>query len=357
MNELYAHGGNVQRAAREEGIAPDRILDFSANINPMGLPPRAAERLGRDAVDSRTWACYPDPELTELRAAISDYVDVEPGCIAIGGGADSLIHATVRALAPRRCVIPIPAFCEYERACRAFGCEPIPIALDSSIRMSAGDLIVLNNPHNPTGACASRASMLDRVRMARDSGATVLVDEAFIDYAPDASVTRNAAAQESVVAIRSLTKFFGCPGLRVGYAAASLQTIASVRAQLPPWPVTTLASNALADALRDRDYRVQTLSQNERERSAMSKAFQSLGCHVPPSAANFLLVRMPSGISASATYRRLLREYAILVRQCDGFVGIEADRYLRIAVRSETENEQLIDAFGVILKNSLCLQT
>jgi threonine-phosphate decarboxylase len=333
LTTVYTHGGDVERAAREAGIAPECILDFSANINPMGLPPRARERLARDAADPNAWARYPDPELRELRSAISQYVEVARECIVIGGGADSLIHCTVRAFAPRRCVLPIPAFSEYERAWRAAGCGP------------SGDLCILNNPHNPTGACEPRSAMLQRIREARDSGASVLVDEAFVDYIPEASITRDAVEENGVVAIRSLTKFFGCPGLRVGYAVASPETAALLKAQLPPWPVTILAAGALAEALRDVDYRRETLERNARARACLAAALAALGCHVCPCAANFLLVRLPAVLPASELYDRLLHAHGILVRKCDSFSGLERDRYLRIAVRDESDNARLLAAF------------
>jgi threonine-phosphate decarboxylase len=361
----YLHGGDINRAAREAGLPADRILDFSSNINPMGLPARAAQRLAREAQDPDTWTRYPDPEAGELRSALSCYAAVPPQCIAISAGADSLIHAAVRTFAPRRCVIPIPAFSEYERACRAAGCEAVfvPLAQDFFMDretlqlLQEGDLLVLNNPHNPSGACATRAAMLEQIDAARASAATVLVDEAFIDYVPEAAITQHAAASDGVIAIRSLTKFFGCPGLRVGYAIASPQTVRNIAVQLPPWPVTALAVNAVAEALQDAAYQTEAREQNRRARASLSMALSSLGFRLSPGAANFLLVCVPAGISATEIRQRLIREHAIVVRECDSFAGLEPDRYLRIAVRRDDENRRLIDAVARILQGTSCLQT
>jgi threonine-phosphate decarboxylase len=357
MSERYVHGGDMQRAARQSGISPDRLLDFSANINPMGLPKRAAERLAREAQDPSAWSRYPDPETGELRAAISKYIHVSPDCIVIGAGADSLIHTAVRALAPQRCVIPIPAFSEYARACRACGCESIAIPLAKVPSPRAGDLLFINNPHNPTGVCASRSETLQRIAEARGSGAAVLVDEAFIDYVPGASITADAALQNGVVAIRSLTKFFGCPGLRVGYAVAAPETARSLAANLPPWPVTTLASNVLAEALADEEYRAEALERNQRARTGLSAALSALGCVVNPAAANFLLLRLPAAVDAAEIRAWLLQQHAILVRECDTFAGLEPGRYLRVAVRHENENARLVAALSAIFKTTSCLQT
>ena len=365
MTTPYLHGGDIESAAQEAGVPADRILDFSANINPMGLPPRAAERLAGDARDPHTWTRYPDPQCGELRSALGCYAAVPPECIIIAAGADSLIHASVRAFAPCRCVVPIPAFSEYERACRAFGCETVRLPLspkfrlpdEASLLLRAGDLLIFNNPHNPSGACASQAEMLKHLASARASGATVLVDEAFIDYVPEAAITQHAAVTTGIVSIRSLTKFFGCPGLRVGYAVAAPDTARKIAEQLPPWPVTTLAANAAAEALLDADYPMQAREQNWRARDSISVALSGLGCRVLPGAANFLLLRIPAGFSASQIRSALLRDHAILVRECDSFTGLERDCYLRVAVRGEEDNQRLVDALSHIMRENSCLQT
>jgi threonine-phosphate decarboxylase len=368
--ENYSHGGDIESIARESGVPADRLLDFSANVNPMGLPARAAERLARDSRDPRLLSRYPSPEAPELRSVLSRQLGIPGGCIVIGAGADALIHATVRALNPRICFIPIPAFSEYERACRACGCmvRKIPLRNDFTIDSQAlelagpGDVVILNNPHNPSGACMSRDEMLDLIASVRSSGAMVLADEAFIDYAPGAAITCEAAKKSGVIAIRSLTKFFGCVGLRVGYAVAAPETARDVTTQLPAWPVTTLALNALSEALQDSDYIRESIERNQIARSNLSSALARLGCRVFPSAANFLLLRLPDGFKALEVRDRLIRKYAILVRECESFEsieregiereGIERGHYVRVAVRLEAENARLIEALGDIFQDS-----
>jgi threonine-phosphate decarboxylase len=382
--DTYSHGGDMDRVARQTGIPAENFLDFSANVNPMGLPARAAERLARDSRDSRLLSRYPSPEAPELRSVLSRQLGVPAESIVVGAGADALIHATVRAMNPRICFIPIPAFSEYERACRACGCmvRKIPLRDDFSIdRHSlelAGprDIVILNNPHNPSGACMSRDEMLDLIASVRSSGAAVLADEAFIDYAPGAAITCEAANKSGVIAIRSLTKFFGCAGLRVGYAVAAPETAREVAMQLPAWPVTTLALNALSDALQDSDYIRESIERNQIARSNLSSALARLGCRVFPSEANFLLLRLPEGFKASEVRERLIQKHTILVRECEAFEGIEREGieregieregiecegiergcYVRVAVRLEAENARLIEALANVLQDSSCHQ-
>jgi threonine-phosphate decarboxylase len=346
MNSV--HGGDVSRVSAQTGIPVERILDFSANVNPLGLPACALEQLERDARDPRLLMQYPDPEASELRRVLGQRLHVPVENIVIGAGADALIHAAVRALAPQRCLIPVLAFSEYERAARACGC---PVHRGKTAQPA--DLVVLNNPHNPTGACVSRTEMLERIRLIRAAEATVLADEAFIDYIPEAAITRDAASIPGVVAVRSLTKFFGCPGLRVGYAVAAPETAAQLAAQLSAWPVTTLALKALTAALGDQQYIRSTLENNRRARGPLVAGLERLGCRPLPPAANFILFEVPAGVRASEIREQLIRQHAILVRNCDSFDGLEPGRYLRIAVRTEDENSRLLEALASVLGDKI----
>jgi threonine-phosphate decarboxylase len=352
----YTHGGDVGHIARQTGIPVERFLDFSANVNPMGLPRRAAERLAREARGPRLLSTYPDPEASELRCLLAERLNVPVECIIIGAGASDLIHAAVRALAPRRCLIPIPAFSEYERASKAYGCATCTVPREVLQVAEPGDLLIMNNPHNPTGACLSRAEMLDMIAAVRSSGGSVLVDEAFVDYAPESAITRDASTENGVIAIRSLTKFFGCPALRVGYAVASPETAQRLGAQLAAWPVTTLAVNTLAEALRDGDYPREALERNTHARAQLAVALSDLGCEPFPSATNFLFLRLPDGLPALQVRERLIREHHILVRECDSFEGVERGRHLRVAVRTENENTRLVEALASVFSGSSCLR-
>jgi threonine-phosphate decarboxylase len=151
--------------------------------------------------------------------------------------------------------------------------------------------------------------------------------------------------------IRSLTKFYGCPALRVGYAVGMPASLGRLTASLPTWPVTLLALNALAEALRDEPYARRTLQGNAVERARLGARLAALGLRVFPSAANYLLLQLPPEGPASGELRaRLIREHSILVRNCDSYAGLETGRYLRVAVRSAGENDRLLSALQLGLK-------
>ncbi len=353
---MIVHGGDVWQAGEELGIPASEFLDFSANINPRGLPPRARERLVRDASDPVLLGSYPDPSARRLRLALSERLAVPADAIVVGPGAEALLAPILQCLRPRQALIPVPAFSEYRRVCEQQQIEFVPFALERAelfrlpvdrlcrrIQLEQPGVVLLNNPHNPSGA------MLDahEVRRVLDAGAAMLLDEAFIDYAPHASLVCEAATRPGFIVVRSLTKFYGCPALRVGYAVAHPETIQRIQAWLPTWSVTQLAIDALAEAVLDREFAETTLRENALERARLTESLSALGLFVFPSAANYLLLELRANMrTASELRRRLMRTKRILIRNCDSYEGLAPGRYVRVAVRSSEENCRLSQALA-----------
>jgi threonine-phosphate decarboxylase len=361
---MTVHGGDVWQVARDLRIPVSELLDFSANINPRGLPPVAMERLARDASDSRLLSLYPDPSAAGLRKALSEQLAVAPEAITVGPGAEALLAPILRALRARRVLVPVPAFSEYRRVCAQQAAEFVPFPLDrhTCFRISVDglcrrieaercDVVLLNNPHNPSGAMLEAHEVRRAMDAAASSGATLLLDEAFIDYAPHATLAGEAATRPGLIAVRSLTKFYGCPALRVGYAVAHPETARGIASLLPTWPVTQLALDALAEAVVDREYTEVSLSENAVDRERLSESLGAFGLAVFPSAANFLLLELRAGMPAASELRaRLASRHRILIRNCDSYEGLAPGRYVRVAVRSSEENDRLIQALGDELK-------
>ena len=182
-------------------------------------------------------------------------------------------------------------------------------------------------------------------------GGTLILDEAFIDYAPLASLASEAAGRLGLIVLRSLTKFYGCPALRVGYAVAHPETVRRVMEALPTWPVTQLAMDALAEAVGDREYADASVRENAVERERMAESLGALGLVVFPSAANYLLLELAAGMPEASELRtRLIGNHRILIRNCDSYEGLGAGRYVRVAVRSGEENGRLVRAMGEELR-------
>ena len=357
---MIAHGGDVWQAGEALGIPSSDLLDFSANINPRGLPLRARERLSRDAADPRLLSVYPDPSARGLRRALSDHLGVSSDAIVVGPGAEALLAPIVRSVRPRCMLVPIPAFSEYRRVCEQNEVEfaSFPLNRDELFRTPADvfckriestspDTILLNNPHNPSGSMLEAQDMRRIADTAAGMRATLVLDEAFIDYAPQHSLVQRAATQPALIVVRSLTKFYGCPALRVGYAVAHPDTIRRIQALLPTWPITQLALDALAEAVADCGYAEASLRENEMERVCLADSLNRLGIFVFPSAANYLLLEFPPGALTAVELReRLLAKHRILIRNCDSYEGLTAGRYIRVAVRAGDENHRLVQALG-----------
>jgi threonine-phosphate decarboxylase len=352
------HGGDVWQVAEEFGIPAENILDFSANINPRGLPSRARERLARDASDSRLLSYYPDPSARRLRKALSERLSVPAEAIVVGSGAEALLAPILRCLLPHRALVPVPAFSEYRRVCEQQGTAFAPFLLDRSelfrtpvegfcqcIQAERSDLVFLNNPHNPTGGILEAHEVRSIRETANAGGATLLLDEAFTDYAPRASLARDAAEGRGLVVLRSLTKFYGCPALRVGYAIAHPDIIRRIESMSSTWPVTQLALDALAEAIMDREFEEASLRENAEGREVLADSLSALGMVVFPSAANYLFVELPADMPVASKLRAaLVVKHRILIRNCDSCEGLAPGRYVRVAVRCSEENRRLIQA-------------
>jgi len=357
------HGGNVLRMALDHDLRPDSILDFSANVNPRGLPECARERLQQASTDPPYWQEYPDQDYTALRSALAHKHTLPVESILVGAGAVALLSAAMQALRPSRCLVPIPSFSEYAHFCACVGAKVDELVLreeddfriDSAV-LSARlgghhDCLVLTNPHNPSGALLIKEEVLAFLKSAQAQGVFVIVDEAFIDYAPDESVVQYAARQPNVAVVRSLTKFYGCPGLRVGFLVAAPETVVRIAPSVPTWSVTTLAAATVEEALRDEAYVLETLQSNSTQRALLVASLSALGAEVFPSSANFVLVRLQRGWpDSSATRELLLRHRGIAVRDCNSYTGLQPGKFIRVAVRTAAENQQLLEGLREIWK-------
>jgi len=349
MLERYGHGGDLRTAREAFGLAEDEFLDFSSNMNPFGPPP-AAERIYRER-----WhdvVRYPDPAVRELRQKLAGIYGIPEDCILAGNGAAELIDLAVRVLKPAVTALARPSFSEYEEAAAKTGSKLLDIPLreengfmlqerDLDEAMKQADLLFLGHPNNPTGRTLP-VSALDRLA---GSDRMVILDEAFLDFSPrEAELTRirQAAQAGNLFVIRSLTKFYAIPGIRLGFIVARPDWIAALRRLQVPWSVNFLAQAVGRAVLDDREYAVRTREWLERERPWLSGRLEALGCRVVPSETNYLLFSLPvdSGMDVKRL-QRLLGARGILVRDASLFAGLDS-RYVRIAVRRREENERLL---------------
>ncbi len=351
MKETFDHGGTVFAVARRLGVSPDDILDFSASINPLG-PPVGVRGAVAAAFDRLVH--YPDSGATELRDALARRHHLLPENICVANGSTELIYLVPRLVGGRRGLIVAPPFSEYAKSLTRAGWEVDYLELDPAQgfalspdaldrRLAVGcDLLFLANPGNPTGALIPANEVAEILRLCRSRGTFLVLDEAFIDFREEESATSLVVEGGGAVVLRSMTKFYAIPGLRLGYAVGGGEVIARLAALREPWSVNTMAQAAGLACLEDRDYPARTRELVVAERERLAAGISALpGLTVYPSSANYLLVRIDAGPSAPELAARLLAE-RVLIRDCSSFRGL-SDRFFRVAVRGAEENVRLLD--------------
>ena len=350
----FIHGGNVYEIARNLGCSPDEILDYSASINPLGPPPGLADEILKYFSRIRH---YPDMHNRELVEALARFHGVDNECVVVGNGSTELIYRLSSALGVSRAVAAVPTFSEYARAFelhgvrvgRVFtsaenGFQPTPEALVAACEAIRPQAVLLTNPGSPSGLLMDGFLKRWAINQASDAGGYVVLDEAFVDYCESASLKTSLDDAPGLVIVRSMTKFYGIPGLRIGYVLASPETAFRLRRLIPPWSVNTPAQIAGVYCLGDADYRRRTLELVSAERDRMVFELEETGAfRVFPGVANYLLVELRDGLPpVDVLQQALLASDRILIRDCSTFEGM-SNRYARFAVRLPEENRRLLD--------------
>lgn len=339
--ERYEHGGQVYDAA---GNAGD-WLDFSANINPLGLSEKILRALTENL---RGVVNYPDPNATELKRAINQRYGVPERNLVLLNGAAEFFYLHLNATRPARVVLPVPSFSEYERASRAAGCvvkffvtkaaDGFAIDVDKlRAEVTPEDCVIIGRPNNPTGYLPTPEEILRLAEVA-----SVVVDESFIDFTDAPSIRK--CVSEKISVVQSLTKIFAVPGLRLGFAVVEENLARRLNLSKDVWNVNFLAQKAGVAALADGDFSRRTRAWLATERKFFVERLKTLrGVQVFPPTANFVLFKHDRADEVLTTLRR----EKILLRSCANFAGLDGS-YLRSAIRSRAENVRLLDALKKI---------
>ncbi|MGK7875471.1 MAG: threonine-phosphate decarboxylase CobD [Xenococcaceae cyanobacterium] len=356
------HGGNLAWAAITAGCPASLIVDFSASINPLGPPPSAIAAIQRGL---KALTAYPDPDYSQLRSSLAQWHQLPPEWILPGNGSAELLTWASWELSQWEVTYLVtPAFGDYWRALKTFAAKvgKCPLSLDRGEWLSqalpgkegngewginpksAG--LLLNNPHNPTGKLFPQETILPYL----EAFALVVVDEAFMEFLPpqqQQSLIPVVQDYPNLVILRSLTKFYSLPGLRLGYAIAHPERLRRWQQWRDPWPVNVLAAAAGEAVIQDRDFQQQTWDWLPPARAELFQGLALLPRLQPKiSAANFLLVgtEQPS----SGVQEKLLKNHRILIRDCLSFPEL-GDRYFRVAVCSQEDNQRLLQALAAVL--------
>ncbi|MDH3329848.1 MAG: cobyric acid synthase [Desulfobulbaceae bacterium] len=348
--ENTCHGGNLMALSAKTGLPPERIIDFSASINPLG-PPEYLRKVISRSVEQIIH--YPDPHGHGLLSVLASTLAVDTSQLLVANGSTEIIYALPRALDCTRAVIPVPSYLDYERACRMAGLETVQVPLTEekgfqvNFSQLAGllrprDLVFLGRPNNPTGVSFAAVDLLQMVADHPDTW--FAVDESFIEFIDGTCELMSRKMAPNLIVFRSLTKFYAIPGLRLGFAAAESKTAAMLKNHLLPWTVNTIAQAAGKELLVDKQFGELTRSYVRKRRVELQRMLARInGLKVFPGEANFLLVKLEkSALTAEQMADRLLLSspYPIAIRNCDNFAGLD-HCFFRVAVRRKKENELL----------------
>lgn len=359
------HGGQAKALlAHFELPADHRLEDFSANLNPLGPPAWVRDWLTRQLAGLEH---YPSPDYGAARQAIAAHHQLQPEQVLLTNGGAEAIFLAAALHAGQRAAIITPSFGEYDRACRAhrLSINEIPLSpLDFSLNIEAlltaltdTDVLFLCRPNNPTATLIDFSAMVVLLEHTAALNCRVVVDEAFIDMVDnthgEASLITLLVRYPHLILLRSMTKFYTLPGLRLGYLLADAATVEAAQVHQPPWSVNHLAAELVAPLLADDAFSRRTQRWLASERPRMAQALTELGLEVVPSEACFFLIRPSTKheVTSDVLFERLLRG-GVLVRHTHNFAGLNGE-WLRVALRDAPANQRLINLLRKVLNDCL----
>jgi threonine-phosphate decarboxylase len=337
------HGGDIYSIQKT-------VLDFSSNINPLGIVEGLKEHLFQNF---NRVEVYPDIKYRNLKKRIADYLGVNVEEVIVGNGAVDILNNIV--LMFERIVVFVPCFIEYILRPKLYKKEVLMLYLkdDFSLdldllhkHLKSSDLLILGNPNNPTGLRIDRDKLIEIASLTEKRGAFLLLDEAFFEFCEGYDSIKELRAFKNVCIIRAATKFFALPGIRLGYAYADKNFVDKYSNYELPWTVNIFAELA-ADIIFNEDYIKKTKEYIKIQKDYMFKRLNEIK-NVKPfnTDCNFMLIKLLK-YDEEYIFERLLQKN-ILIRKCSNFYGLD-NTFIRIAIKRKEDNEVLLREINNIL--------
>lgn len=346
------HGGDLLTYANEYH---GELVDFSSNINPLGIPEGLTEVLINSFKDMES---YPDIKYRKLKKSIAKYLKCDSNNILVGNGAVEIINNFI--IPSKRVITMAPAFSEYEERAIAHGkkVKRIKYHEDFSIDIEAidkvleeNDLLILGNPNNPTGVRVPQKDLIKIYELIISKNAFLLLDEAFYEFCPedyDSIKIFKEFDYKNIGIIRAATKFFALPGIRLGYGCTSTEKIEEIEAIQLPWSVNSLADTAGQFIFEQEDYIKKSKEYMETEREFMLEELSELkGMAVYNTYTNYILIKLLNW-SEEFVFKHFLK-YGIVIRKCSSFKELQGD-FIRVAIKDRDNNKRLIEAFRILVE-------
>ncbi|MCK8825513.1 threonine-phosphate decarboxylase CobD [Fuchsiella alkaliacetigena] len=356
------HGGNIKAAVEEYGLAKEQVIDFSANINFLG-PPAVTEEIIKDNLQEII--NYPQPDAKELATQLAVTSKVKPEQVIVGNGAVEIIYLITKVLAPQLALVLAPTFSEYEAALESVDSQIELFKLQRSqgfslevqklldrLESRAYELLFLCNPNNPTGELVTKEELLQVLAVAEEQNTFVVVDEAFLDFIEaeeEYSLISETEARENLLVLRSLTKFFAIPGLRVGYAVSNSSLIEKLEFSKDPWNVNLFAQEVAKQVIKEEEYINKTKQAVQREKEFLYSALKDFASLQPyPPTVNYILIDISATDYTSTELKDELAQQGILIRDCSTYHLLGSD-FVRVAVKSREDNRRLLEELELLL--------
>ncbi|MBE5961377.1 MAG: threonine-phosphate decarboxylase [Lachnospiraceae bacterium] len=341
---MTVHGGNIYEY---EGC-----LDFSANINPLGMPESVVEAAKRGVEAS---IHYPDVKADKLIRGIAEKEQTDPQWILCGNGAAELIFSVVRAVQPKQALLLAPTFAEYEQALVSEECkvsyyklneQDFQVKEDIINQISHDtDIVFLCNPNNPTGKRTKRELLLKIAEKCKECFCMLIIDECFLEFTEqeeEFTMVPYLVQFPNLFILKAFTKIYAMPGLRLGYGITSNTSLLSrMKSGMQPWNLSVPAQFAGIAALKETEYVKQTKEYIKAEREFLYQGLMKLADQAFYGEANYLFFRSEEGLKEKMIKKN------ILIRDCSNYEGLSKG-YYRVAVRTRKENEAFLKAFSQI---------
>ncbi|MDQ0228993.1 threonine-phosphate decarboxylase CobD [Metabacillus malikii] len=349
------HGGQPETIKKLLQIESEKtMLDFSANLNPLGPPSWLKESLFEEF---ETVIRYPDPTYEKSTSAIATNEEINENQVLVTNGGAEAIFLAAKNFEGGKALVVQPTFLEYERACSHYNIEVEDYFLDMEDdftlsghnlieKLPDKDVIFICRPNNPTGTVIPEEILRDIVTAAENTGTYVVVDEAFADFLPASipPLTNWLASFDHLILLRSLTKMYTIPGLRFGYLMASPTIISKLKGVQIPWSINALADSIVPKLLNDKAFLEKTKVWLADESEFVLRRLNEMDLELTDTKTNFYLLRDKKAPNQTEQLFRFLLQQGIVTRHTHNFKGLNGD-FLRIAIRSRAENERLIEAF------------
>ena len=336
------HGGDIYSPKNNK-----EILDFSANINPLGMPSSVKDAISHNIEE---YINYPDPQCRDLRLAIANNYNISEDMIVCGNGAADIIYKIVLGIVPKRALLLAPTFSEYEEALKLVDCKVnyyslkeetgFAVEMDILDKIDNIDILFLCNPNNPTGAAIEYKKVLEIAKKCKEKGTILVVDECFSDFLIDEegySIVPYIKEYNNVIILKAFTKIYAMAGIRLGYMISSNKDINyNISNILQPWSVSTVASKCGIAAIKEKQFVIDSKKYIKENREYLMENLKALGYKVFDSKVNYILFK-----TMDKNIKEKLENKGILIRSCSNYINLDNNFY-RIAVKSNEYNRKLI---------------